>query len=147
MHPLLVLFHSVIRYFVLIFLIVVIVRSLQGLTGKKAFTGNDNKLGTWLLMLTHLQFLIGMALYFVSPAVIFGENTMKDATTRYWTVEHVLMMTMAVGLITAGRVIAKRQTEDATKHRRMLVFCSMALILILGAIGTSGRGFFSLPSY
>jgi hypothetical protein len=147
MHSLLVLFHSVIRYFVLIFLVIVIVRSLQGLIGRKEFTTNDNKLGTWLLMLTHMQFLIGLVLYFVSPAVIFGENTMKDPTIRYWTVEHGFMMIMAVGLITAGRVIAKRQTDHALKHRRMFLFCSMALLLILWAIATSGRGLFSLPAY
>ncbi len=144
MYPLLLVFHSAIRYFVLIFLIIVIVRSFMGWSKKGAFTGNDNKMGTWLLMLTHMQFLLGLILYFVSPAVIFGANTMKDATVRYWTVEHITIMLLAVVLITVGRVTSKRLTVPADKHKRMFIFNLIALLLILAGIFMSGRGFFEL---
>lgn len=144
LHSNLLLFHSVIRYFVLIFLVLIVIRSYMGWSKKTEYTANDNKLGTWLLMLTHTQFLLGLILYFVSPAVVFGANTMKDATARYWTVEHVSMMLIAVVLITVGRATSKKMTDATAKHKRMFIFCVLALIIILAAIGTSGRGFFSL---
>ncbi|MFZ5971333.1 MAG: cytochrome B [Bacteroidota bacterium] len=144
MYSLLLVFHSAIRYFVLIFLIVVIVRSFMGWSKKGEFTATDNKMGTWLLMLTHMQFLLGLILYFVSPAVIFGANTMKDATVRYWTVEHITVMLLAVALITVGRVTAKRLTVPTDKHKRMFIFNLIALALILVGIFMSGRGFFEL---
>ncbi len=140
----LTLFHSLIRYFVLIFLVIVVVRSYMGWTKKKGFTSMDDKSGLWLLMLTHTQFILGLLLYFVSPFVKFEGATMKDATLRYWTVEHVAMMLIAVALITVGRVTARKMGDENGKHKRMFIFCAIALVIILAAIGTSGRGFFSL---
>jgi fucose permease len=140
----LLLFHSLIRYFVLIFLVIVVVRSYMGWSKKTGFTSMDDKSGLWLLMLTHTQFILGLILYFVSPFVKFEGSTMKDSMLRYWTVEHVSMMLIAVVLITVGRVTSRKMKEENAKHKRMFIFCAIALVIILAAIGTSGRGFFSL---
>lgn len=142
----LLLFHSLIRYFVMIFLVIVVVRSYMGWSKKTGFTSVDDKSGLWLLMLTHTQLILGVILYFVSPHVKFDANTMKDAIQRYWTVEHVFMMIIAVTLITIARVSSRKMKDETAKHKRMFVFCLIALLLILVAIFTSGRGFFSLPA-
>jgi hypothetical protein len=65
---------------------------------------------------------------------------MKDATNRYWTVEHVSMMIIAVVLITVARSTAKKMTVDQSKHKRLFIFNSIALIIILASIAMSGRG-------
>ena len=132
--------HSFLRYGVLILLIVVIVASLIGWIGKKPFTGTNNKMSLFLLIGTHLQFLLGIILYFVSPFVQFNSSTMKDATTRYWAVEHISMMIIAVALITAARSTAKKLTVDAAKHKRLFIFNAIALLIILASIVMSGRG-------
>jgi hypothetical protein len=145
MHSVLLLTHSVLRYFVLIFLLMVIVRSLMGWQNKGEYTSTDNKLGTWLMMLTHTQFLIGLVLYFVSPLVIFSGAAMKEPVTRYWLVEHSVMMLMAVGLITAGRATAKRLSDSVAKHKRMFIFNAIALLIIIVAIASfKDRGFFTI---
>ena len=89
--------------------------------------------------------LIGLILYFVSPLVVFNSETMKDATMRYWSVEHASMMLIAVILITMARITSKKMTDPAAKHKRMLIFNSIALLVIMMAIAMSKRGFFSLP--
>ena len=132
--------HSLLRFAVLLLLIVVIVISLIGWLGKKPYTATNNKLSLFLLIATHLQFLLGLFLYFVSPYVQFNSSTMKDATTRYWTVEHVSMMIIAVVLITVARSTAKKMTVDESKHKRLFIFNSIALLIILAAITMSGRG-------
>jgi hypothetical protein len=145
MHSILLLTHSVLRYFVLIFLLTVIVRSLMGWLNKSEYTTTDNKLGTWLMMLTHTQFVIGLALYFVSPLVIFSGASMKEPVTRYWLVEHFVMMLMAVGVITAGRATAKRLSDSVAKHKRMFIFNAIALAIIVVAIASfKDRGFFTV---
>ncbi|MFZ5999614.1 MAG: cytochrome B [Bacteroidota bacterium] len=148
MHATLLLLHSVVRYFVLIFLIVIIVRSFMNWQKKSAFTSTDDKMSLWLLILTHMQALVGFTLYFfTSSAVVFSSDTMKDKTARYWTVEHITMMLIAVVLITVARSTSKKLPEPAAKHRRLFVLNVIALLIILAAIATSGRGFFNIAGY
>lgn len=132
--------HSLLRYFVLIMLVVVVVMSLLKLLGKKPYTNLDNKLGLYLFIFTHLQLLIGLILYFVSDVVQFNAGTMKNAVLRYWAVEHISLNLIAIVLITLARTTSKKMTDDTAKHRRMFVFNALALIIIFVSLGMSGRG-------
>jgi hypothetical protein len=131
--------HSGLRYIVLVLLLVVIVKSLTGFTGNKPFQSIDNKLSLWLLISTHIQFVVGLVLYFVSPFVQFNAETMKDASTRYWTVEHLVGMLAAVALITVARSTSKKMSDDTAKHKRLFMFNSIALAAIVVTIALSGR--------
>ena len=131
--------HSLLRYFVLIALVVVIIKGLIGLLNRQPYGKWDNKLGLYLFIFTHMQLLAGIILYFVSPFVQFGPETMSDKVTRYWTVEHIFSMLVAVVLITMARITSKKMTNDADKHKRMVIFNSVALIVILTVIWLSGR--------
>lgn len=145
MLDLLVLTHSVVRYFVLIFLLVVIVRSVMGWQSKSDYTALDDKMSLWLFIFTHTQLLLGLILFMLSPVVIFSGTSMKDPVARYWLVEHSAMMLIAVILITVARISAKKLSEGVAKHRRLFIFNTLALIIILTAIAQSQRGFFNLP--
>ena len=145
MLDLLVLTHSVVRYFILVFLMIVIVRSLMGWQQKSPYSALDDKFSLWLFMFTHTQLLIGLIVYFVSPAVIFSAASMKDTVARYWLVEHVTMMVIAIVLITMARITAKKMADAVAKHKRLFIFNTIALVIILLAIAQSGRGFFSFP--
>ncbi len=146
MLDLVVLTHSVLRYFILIFLVVVIVRSFMGWQQKSTYTALDDKFSLWLFIFAHTQLLFGLIQYFVSPIVIFSGASMKDPIARYWLVEHATMMLIAIVLITMARITAKKMTEAAAKHKRLFIFNTIALIIILVAIAQSGRGFFSFPA-
>jgi hypothetical protein len=145
MTDLIILTHSTLRYFILVFLLILLFRSFQGWQKKSAFTATDNKVSLWLFILTHSQLLLGLILYFVSPLVIFDGASMKNAVVRYWLVEHITMMLIAVVLITMARVTAKKMTDAVAKHKRLFIFNLIALIFIVAAIAMSGRGFFSFP--
>ncbi len=147
MYSLVHLFHSTVRYFVLIFLVVIIVRSLMAWMNKKEYSKMDDKVSLWLFMLTHTQLLIGLILFFVSPVVIFSGASMKDSVARYWLVEHNTMMLIAIVLITIGRISIKKIADATAKHKRMFILNTIALLVIVTAISMSGRGFFNLPGY
>ncbi|MCI0751129.1 MAG: cytochrome B [Flammeovirgaceae bacterium] len=136
--------HSGLRYIVLILLLAVIVKSTIGWLGKKPFTGIDNKLSLWLLITTHIQFLLGLVLYFQSPWVQFSGDTMGNSQLRYWTVEHVVAMLIAVVLITIARSTSKRMKEDEARHKRLAIFNEMAFFIILITIWLGGRGILSM---
>jgi low temperature requirement protein LtrA len=140
MYPGLLHTHTLLRYFILLALVAVVIIALQKWFGKKPYTNLDNKLSLYLFIFTHLQLVAGLILYFVSPNVQFNEFTMKDSTLRYWAVEHIFLMLVAIVLITVGRIGTKKITEDALKHRRMFIFNGAALLLIVISIYMSGRG-------
>lgn len=144
----LILLHSITRYLVLIGLLGVIVQSLVGLTQNKPYGKLENKAGLYLFIFTHTQLLLGLILYFVSPAGLsnFSGEAMKEASARYWLVEHGAIMLIAIVLITMARITSKKMSSDSDKHKRLLIFNSIALVLIILGIYMSGRGFFSLPS-
>ncbi len=131
--------HSLLRYFILIGLLIVIIKSFIGLINKQPYGKWDNKLGLYLFIFTHMQLLVGLILYFVSPFVKFGPDTMSDKATRYWTVEHIFAMLIAVVLITLARTTSKRMTSDEAKHKRMAIFNFVALVVIIAMIWLSGR--------
>lgn len=132
--------HSTLRYVVLLLLVLVVAKSLVGLLNKKPFDKGDEKFTLWLMIGTHLQLVVGLVLFFISPAVKFGSETMKDAVTRYWTVEHSFMMIIAVVLITLARTTTKKMSDDRAKHKRVFIMSSLALVIIVVAIIMSGRG-------
>lgn len=135
--------HSYLRYIVLILLIVVIITSLLGLINKKPYSNTDNKLSLFLFISTHLQLLLGLILFFISPAVQFSGEAMKDPTTRYWLVEHNTAMIIAIVFITLARTTSKKMTDSEARHKRMLIFNLIALAIIIAAISISGRGLIS----
>ncbi len=138
--------HSSLRYLVLALLLIVIAKSFSGWQGKKPFTPVDDKLSLILLILAHIQLVVGLVLYVKSPFVQFNDMTMKDAGLRYWAVEHISLMLIAIVLITVARSTSKRMAEATAKHKRLFLLNTIALAIIVLAIGMSGRGFFSIPS-
>lgn len=143
MYSTFLILHSVVRYFVFIMLIVLVVKSLMGMMSKSEFTSTDNKISLFTLVATHTQFLFGLILYFVSPFVVFSGE--RDRMQSYWTFEHISMMLIAVVLITVGRNTMKKLTDGPAKHKRLFIMNLIALIIIIGAIAMSKRGFFGLP--
>lgn len=140
MHSFILSAHSILRYFILILLIVVIVQSLLGWLNKKPYGATDNRVGLFLFILTHTQFLVGLILYFVSPVVMFSGAAMKESATRYWLVEHNTAMLIAIVLITLARTTSKKMTDHEARHKRMFIFNTIALLIILTTIWLSGRG-------
>jgi len=131
--------HSALRYVVLLGLIIVLITSLLGWLNRRAYTATDNKLSLILFIATHTQLLVGIVLYFLSPFVKFGQTTMSDKMTRYWSVEHIFGMLVAVVLITLARSTSKRMSDATDKHKRMFIFNFVALVVIVVIIAMGDR--------
>jgi len=136
--------HSGLRYVVLVLLILAIITAISGLAGKKNYTEGNRKLNLFTLISAHIQLLVGLALYAMSSMVTFSDmgSVMKTANLRYWTVEHISMMVIAIVLITVGHSKSKKAATAQAKHRSIAVFYSIALVIILAAILMAvGKGF------
>ena len=130
--------HNLLRYVIVILLIVTIVKSFIGWFGKKDYTPLDNKLSLFLLISSHIQLLIGLGLYFMSPIVKVALSdmgkSMGDANLRFWSVEHILSMIVGIAIITLGRIMAKKGKNDGAKFRRQAVYFVLAMVLIFSAV-------------
>ncbi|WCT12036.1 cytochrome B [Mucilaginibacter jinjuensis] len=126
--------HSGLRFIVVILLLWAIIQSLAGWFGKKSYTEGNRKVNLFAMISAHTQLLFGIVLYFLSPFVQFGANTMKDATTRYWTVEHISMMIIALVVITIGHAKSKRANTPEAKHKTIAIFYIIAVIIVVVAL-------------
>ena len=139
MYYLLKTLHSYWAYLALIVLLVASINALIGMRGKKAFSARDLRLSLFGLIFTHIQLLVGLILYFVSPWVDQWSSlgiggVMNDAQARLYLVEHPFTNILAILLITMGWSIHKRQTEDHKKFSRIGLFYTFGLLLLLSRI-------------
>ncbi|MGK0255296.1 MAG: hypothetical protein ACI9OE_002824, partial [Mariniflexile sp.] len=95
-------FHSGWAYLALLLLVVVVINSVVGLVGNKEFTAKDRKIALFGLIGTHIQLLVGLILYFVSPLGFASLGQMSDKALRLTSLEHPLINIIAIALITIG---------------------------------------------
>src|SRR5690606_15228622 len=75
---------------------------------KKARNNFITKLSFFTTLAFHVQLIVGVLLYFVSPYAKWTANTMKDETNRLYAMEHPLMRFAAVILITVANSKLKK---------------------------------------
>lgn len=134
MYPGLVHAHSGLRWVVLLALIYAIYASIKGKKNGSAFSSSKSA-GTLAVASLHLQFILGLALYFQSPWYKAfkeqGTELFSNAISRFYVLEHPLLMLLAVLVATIGNAKAKKITNDGAAFQKRLVWFSIALALIL----------------
>ena len=131
--------HNLFRWLVLITALVAIVFAFSGWFGKRNWNKRDNIAGLLLTIFVDIQFLAGLVLYaFVSPITKaafkdFGA-AMKNDVLRFYVVEHILLMIIALVIIHVGRSKSKKGTSPVKQHKTAAIYYTIALILILAAI-------------
>ncbi len=133
--------HSGLRWIVLALLVTLVWKAWQKGRSGAEYAEGDRKLNLYTLIAMHIQLLLGLALYFHSDKVNFDPASWSVPVTRFFTLEHSLMMLIAVALITIGYSKAKKAADSAAKWRTTLRYNLIALLLILVAIPWPFRGF------
>jgi hypothetical protein len=120
--------HNTLRWVVLITLILSIY---------KLFTQKDAlKTSKILLISAHTSLLVGLYQYIAGPLGIKMIQaagmaaTMKDPASRFWAVEHLFSMILAIVLITIGHIKYKKSLKPGPTR----ILYVIALILILLAM-------------
>jgi NADH:ubiquinone oxidoreductase subunit 2 (subunit N) len=127
-------FHSGWAYLALLLLVVTVINSVIGMISKKEFTAKDRKIALFGLIFTHVQLLVGLILYFVSPLGKDSFGQMSDATARLTSLEHPLTNIIAIVLITVGWSKHKKSTTGESKFKTISIFYGLGLLLILSRI-------------
>ncbi|WP_237487868.1 hypothetical protein [Hufsiella arboris] len=123
----------------------------HGWIWKKTFTKFDEILSIVVLRITHIQFLLGLSLYFISPIVRYFLNNFKEAVhirqIRFFGMEHITVMLIAISLITIGTEKSKLKKTDIEKFKTLSIWYSIALFLILTSIPWQFSPLTSRPYY
>jgi len=130
--------HSYLRWVLLALACGLCIACARARRGDGEWTRAHERLHVAFVGAFDLQFTLGLILYlWLSPyARAFYANPgagMKDATLRFFGVEHVFSMLIAISIVHIGRVRSKR-VHGAARHRRVLLFTIALLVLLLIAI-------------
>ena len=130
--------HNLNRWVILVFGLIVIVRGFTGWFGKRRFNAADNRYGMIFTAALGIQFLLGLFLYFTKgwSAVIASDFSaaMQDPTLRFFTVEHVVAMIVAIGVASMARSLSRKASSDKAKHQRAAIGYLLSILIILAAI-------------
>ena len=132
--------HSYLAYVALAVLFLAVANAIMGLVGNRVFAalGKDFRLSLFALIICHLQLLVGLVLFYVSPSGLnaiqeLGMGGMNSAA-RLLAVEHPFVNIIALILITIGWSRHKKFVEGKKKFKSIAIFYGLGLVLILSRI-------------
>lgn len=151
MYSFLLIAHSYCRWLVLAALCLSLMRAIYGWISRSFFTKTDNHIRHWTATIVHIQLLLGLGLYVISPLVRYFYEAFSVAVherqPRFFGMEHIAVMLLAVVIITIGSVKVKRGMTDRDKFRKMTLWFGTGLFLILTSIPWSFSPLISRPSF
>lgn len=132
-------FHNILRWVVLIGGLLAIGKAILGWRGKKEWSPMDSQVGLVFTISMDIQLLLGLLLYFVlspitSHAFSNFSTVMADATQRFFVVEHIFLMVVAVVLAHVGRARSKKASTHTGKHKVAAIFFTLAILAVLAGI-------------
>ena len=142
MYPLLLTLHSWLRWVVLLLGVLAVVRALAG-RGGRPWSRADDSIGKWFISSLDVQFLVGLILYAgLSPITQaafanFGA-AMRTPGLRFFAVEHLVGMVIAIAVAHVGRVKIRAATDHRRRHALAAIYFGIALIVLLASIPWPG---------
>jgi hypothetical protein len=134
MHQILLIAHNWLKWGVIISGLLAIYKNYVGWNRNLNFTATDKRNNAMFIGFLHLQLVIGITLYFVSPLIQsfmeMGGAAMKVKELRFWGVEHFVGMVLAVIIAQVGSIKAKKQTVDANKFKTAFIYFLIAILII-----------------
>ena len=130
--------HSYWAYLVLIVLLIAAINAIIKSVSGKDYVAKDFRISLFTLIISHIQLLIGLLLYFVSDRFELwselGGKVMSNSIARLYLVEHPLVNIIAVTLITIGYSKHKKKLTSKSKLKIIAIFYTIALVLFLSRI-------------
>ncbi|MGV3638152.1 MAG: hypothetical protein ACO1NQ_10980 [Flavobacteriales bacterium] len=130
-NPFLVFLHSLLRYGVLITVAAAGLLHLRGLLQQRPILTYERSIAIVAVVLCHVQLGIGLLLYVMN---FKHYSAMTGEIGRFWKMEHLGTMIVAIALVTVGRTLSKRSNDERMKQKHIATFYLIALALILWAI-------------
>ena len=126
--------HTIISGSFAIIAVWLVIRSARGIALGKSYLTLDKYLSYGFIITLYLQLIFGLIL-FANPSVSGNESAgmegaLKMASKRFWPIEHIVLMLFALLIANLGLIFSNSSSIDKDKHRKVLVYYMIALIMI-----------------
>lgn len=130
--------HNILRWVVLLGGAYALSVTLKGLFSRATYGDSEQRAGLIFTSALNAQFVIGLILYVISPLVQGALRNMSGAMQndqlRFFAVEHITIMILAVAAAQMGYSFAKRAKTDRAKFMRASIGYVLSALLIIFAI-------------
>lgn len=137
--------HNIGRWILILLLVIAIINAFAGMTRNEPISKGHKKIGLFLMITAHTMLLVGIYQWIVGPwglkqiQELGMGGVMKNSISRFWAIEHLAGMLIAIILITIGRGAIKKPIADRAKHKKMFWMFFIAFILIMASVPWPGR--------
>lgn len=136
--------HNLLRWVIVIFGILTIVLIYSGFFNKKTWSKGVERISTFFTISLDVQLVVGLLLYFVFSNLtksMFADISaaMQNSTLRFFGIEHVLVMMLAIMFAHIGKSIGKKKLNDEEKFKRAAIFFSISFLLVILGIPWATR--------
>lgn len=136
--------HNLLRWAIVVSAFFTLYRLYSGWVKKQTWQESDRKAITIFTILMDTQLLVGLLLYFVFSDLVKAAfanmaAAMGNQILRFFTVEHSLMMVLAVVLGHIAGSAGKKDLPDQDKFKRTAILITIAILLILAGIPWTSR--------
>lgn len=133
--------HYIISSAFLIIALILIYRSIIGIVNKKKYTSFDKILSYAFIINLYLQLIFGLILFSnlgsaVGYEYVSADGTLKMVSKRFWPIEHIVLMTFALFIANLGFIFSNKSQESLSKHKRVLIYYCLAIVLIAYSMGS-----------
>jgi len=132
--------HSYWAYLALLILTLATFNALYGYFANKEYAPKDFRISLFALIVCHIQLLIGLFLYAISPLGFQSLSNngmglvMKNDMLRLYAVEHPIVMILTIVFITIGYSKHKTKLVSKPKFKILAIFYTIAWFLMLSRI-------------
>jgi hypothetical protein len=135
---LMLIIHNIFRWVVVLALIWGLYRAYFGWLGKKSWADSDRRAGMMLTIAYDVQFLLGLILAFISPIIASAFSNLNAAMQvselRFFAVEHMPMMFLALIFGHVTSVLSRKAGDDTLKHRYAALGYTLVAIITVAAM-------------
>lgn len=129
--------HSGLRWIALVLILAAIFNAIAS-KSKGTYEKKDKLLNLFAMISLHTQLLIGLGLYFMNERLRIsyakGWMTSDDGIHRFFGMEHFIGMLLAIVVITIGRKKAEKSIENSDKHKKIITWYLIGLLIIIAFI-------------
>ena len=130
--------HNIVRWLVLAAGVWAVVRCWMGWRSRAVWSEKDAGAVKLFVNALSLQFVVGIVLYAVSPLIRAGladmGAAMRTASVRYFVVEHVAVMLVAIALGHIGAAKVRRAASDSARFQTATIWLGLALAAAAGFV-------------
>ncbi|MBN2043981.1 MAG: hypothetical protein JW757_03075 [Anaerolineales bacterium] len=142
--------HNLLRWAIVISAVFTLYRLYRGWLQKKPWENIDQKAIMVFTIFLDTQLLIGLLLYFIFSDLVKAAFSnmaaaMGNQVLRFFTIEHTLLMIVAIVLSHIAGAVGKKDLPENTKFKRSAALITLALIFLLAGIPWTSRPL--LPSF